>query len=163
VPRNDEAPDEESVDGQLPGCEVPDSEPEPVLRTQSPASPLHCAVHRSTATPSPTPTPHRARWADRMPDRQPSPARRHTDASGSGLPRPVINPPAKEAPPTGIAVRGSLRRRLKSAPATPVSALAGARAEAAGGSPHATSGSCTPTARSSYEAYEERALPALRK
>ncbi|KAK3914647.1 Centrosomal protein of 104 kDa [Frankliniella fusca] len=159
VARNDETPDEEAVDGPASApavCRaVPDvaSEQREQALPLPPSSPLHCMVHRSTASPSPTTT------------------RPTTSARTSGLPRPVVNPPAKEAPPAlrgGGALGSAQRRRLKSAPATPVSALGSAahsQAHAAGGGSGASTGaagSCTPTARSSYEAYEERALPALR-
>ncbi|XP_034248897.1 centrosomal protein of 104 kDa [Thrips palmi] len=143
ISKNDESPDDESsVDGGRPvdEPEVPLPEPRQPLGT-GPASPMHCGVHRSTATPSPTPT---------------------TPARGSGLPRPVVNPPAKEAPPAvrsgGAAAQLVQRRRMKSAPATPVSTLG----HAAAPSPGPAGGACTPTARSRYEDYEERALPALR-
>lgn len=61
VARNDEGPDDESVDGQQSRTDSEEQRMQPV----PPASPLHCGVHRSTATPSPTPTPapapHRTR------------------------------------------------------------------------------------------------------
>ncbi|KAE8748044.1 hypothetical protein FOCC_FOCC005239 [Frankliniella occidentalis] len=153
VARNDETPDEETVDGSRDNVAViskaiAEVEPEQVVERRlplPPSSPLHC---RRTASPSPTTT------------RPTTPAR-----SSSGLPRPVVNPPAKEAPPAlrgGGPVASAQRRRLKSAPATPVSALGNAAHSGGSGASTGAAGSCTPTARSSYEAYEERALPALR-
>ncbi|XP_052122391.1 centrosomal protein of 104 kDa isoform X2 [Frankliniella occidentalis] len=152
VARNDETPDEETVDGSRDNVAViskaiAEVEPEQVVERRlplPPSSPLHC---RRTASPSPTTT------------------RPTTPARSSGLPRPVVNPPAKEAPPAlrgGGPVASAQRRRLKSAPATPVSALGNAAHSGGSGASTGAAGSCTPTARSSYEAYEERALPALR-
>ncbi|KAJ1519529.1 hypothetical protein ONE63_004810 [Megalurothrips usitatus] len=61
VAKNDESPEDEAVDGGAPlkadllREAMPAVTPEPGPRT-APASPLHCGLHRSTATPSPTPT-----------------------------------------------------------------------------------------------------------
>lgn len=144
------------------------------FRKHAPRPPPHCTAACAAARPPPV---HRAatrpepgedngRLRSKYMARRGSTTALHTlPCCSSGLPRPVVNPPAKEAPP---AVRGggggtctptaAQRRRMKSAPATPVSALGSAASASA-----ASAGSCTPTARSSYEAYEERALPALRQ